>query len=142
MLDSLLATAHPDYLQLHGVAEPGRIAAIRARYHLPVISAHAIHRVEDLTAARTFEDVSEYLLFDAPQPGSGEAFDWSLLGGLAINREWFLAGGLTPDNVAQAIRATHAPMVDVSSGIEDAPGMKSLEKIAAFNKAVLHASHA
>ena len=69
--------------------------------------------------------------------GRGESFDWSLLTNLSLSKPWFLAGGLNTDNVADAIRSTHAPIVDVSSGIEDAPGIKSLEKIAAFNAAVL-----
>jgi len=86
------------------------------------------------------------LLFDAYHElqagGAGVAFDWSLLNGMSVKKPWFLAGGLTADNVADAIRTTRAPMVDVSSGIETEPGIKSEEKIAAFNTAVLSAGHA
>jgi phosphoribosylanthranilate isomerase len=107
----------------------------------PVISAVAVRTQADLTSALTFEEISDYLLFDAAHAGSGKAFDWALLKNIPLKKRWFLAGGLTPENVAEAIRVTGAPMVDVSSGIEDSPGNKSLIKIAAFNAAVLHAGH-
>ena len=90
-------------------------------------------------AGAVLEEISAHLLFDAKSPGSGKPFDWQLLKHQPFTKSWFLAGGLTPENVADAIRITGAPMVEVSSGIESAPGEKSLEKIAAFNAAVLNA---
>lgn len=141
--DDLLAairTAAPDYLQLHGVASLARIQEIATRTEKPIISAVAVQSPHDLTLAATLEEISTHLLFDAAQAGSGHAFDWGLLKNLALKKPWFLAGGLTAETVAGAIRITQAPMVDVSSGIEASPGKKSLEKIAAFNAAVLQPS--
>ena len=128
--------AKPDYLQLHHVPAD-HIQAILDDTGIPIISALSVRTESDLALAATLEEISDYLLFDAAQPGSGKRFDWHLLKNLALKKPWFLAGGLTAENVAEAIRATHAPMVDVSSGIESAPGVKSLEKIAAFNAAVM-----
>jgi phosphoribosylanthranilate isomerase len=142
--DALLAevvNANPDYIQIHGVESALRIQAIRAATGKPIISAVAVRTQADLTSALMFEEISDYLLFDAAHAGSGKAFDWSLLKNIPLKKRWFLAGGLTPENVTEAIRVTGAPMVDVSSGIEDSPGNKSLIKIAAFNAAVLHAGH-
>lgn len=130
----------PSYWQIHG-ATAERIADISARYGSPVISALAVREPSDLTYAVAYEEISAHVLLDAPTSGGGKPFDWQLLKNLNLKKKWFLAGGLTPENVAHALRITHAPMVDVSSGIEDAPGIKSLEKIAAFNAAVLHAAH-
>lgn len=142
LLDTLTARIRPDYLQLHMVHDQSHVEAIYERYRIPIISAVAVRDASDLTLASTLEEISEHVLFDAKSPGSGKPFDWRLLKNLPLKKKWFLAGGLTPENVAEAIRITHAPMVDVSSGIEDPPGSgnKSLEKIAAFNRAVLEAS--
>ena len=93
-----------------------------------------------IAQAPQMESLSAHLLFDAPQAGSGNAFDWSMLKNVALQKPWFLAGGLHANNVAEAIRVTCAPMVDVSSGIESARGEKSEEMIAEFNAAVLNAS--
>ena len=130
----------PDYLQLHKIPSADYVAKIADDTGIPIISAVSMHTPDDVTKAAALEAVSVHLLFDAPQPGSGKAFDWSLLSSLALANPWFLAGGLTAENVAEALRTTHAPMVDVSSGLESSPGVKSLEKIAAFNAAVLKAS--
>ncbi len=130
--------AKPDYLQLHHVPAD-HIQAIIDETGIPIISAISVRSESDLALAATLEEISDHLLFDAPQSGSGKSFDWRLLKNLPLKKRWFLAGGLNADNVAEAMRSTHAPMVDVSSGIEDRPGEKSLEKIAAFNAAVLHA---
>jgi phosphoribosylanthranilate isomerase len=140
LIDDVVTLVKPDYLQVHGI--PGaRAMHIAARSELPLILGIAVRGPEDLETARTLEPLAAHILLDNKESGSGEAFDWTLLAGIGFQKPWFLAGGLTPENVAQAIRLTRAPMVDVSSGIEDAPGKKSLEKIAAFNKAVLNASH-
>lgn len=137
-LDSL---PKPDFWQITGVSTPARIAEIHTRTGVPVITAMRLATVSDLAPLAALEDVSAHILFDAfhatEAGGTGHAFDWSLLDQARPRKPWFLAGGLTPHTVADAIRRTHAPMVDVSSGIEETPGNKSLEKIAAFNAAVL-----
>lgn len=142
-LAALLAACPLDILQLHGHETPERTAAIRARFGLPVMKALPVAGPEDLAGARAYEAVSDLLLFDAKPPkgatrpgGNALAFDWSLLAGTAWSRPWLLAGGLTPENVAEAVRTSGAPGVDVSSGVEAAPGVKSLEKIRAFLAAV------
>ncbi len=123
------------------VVNHSQLEAIGQRYRIPIISAISVRDASDLTLASLLEEISAHVLFDAKTPGSGKPFDWRLLKNLPLKKKWFLAGGLTPENVAEAIRITHAPMVDVSSGIEDQPGSgnKSLEKIASFNAAVLNA---
>ncbi len=138
--DALLhevVAASPDYIQLHHVVIPARIQAIAALTGIPIISALSVRTTADLSDASALEDVSAHLLFDAPNAGSGHRFDWQLLRGLPLRKPWFLAGGLSVETVAEAIRVTGAPMVDVSSGIERAVGIKSEELIASFNKAVL-----
>lgn len=133
----------PDYLQLHSVRDIRRIAHITQTLGVPVITAIAVESAADLITAAAIEEVSTHLLFDAKTPGSGQAFDWTMLRdtlrGISLAKPWFLAGGLNAGNVVEAMRITHAPMVDVSSGLESSLGIKSLEKIAAFNAAVLHA---
>lgn len=145
LLDTILAEVRPHYLQLHRMQKPERIFDITERTGIPVITGMSIRGASDLSELDAFEAVSDHLLFDAFHPhhegGSGQRFDWSLLNDIQPRKPWFLAGGLTAENVAEAIAATGAPMVDVSSGIEEMPGVKSLEKIAAFNRAVLHARH-
>lgn len=147
-LDTLIPAWQPDLLQLHGVTDTNRLLAIRARYRLPLILALNIAAAADIeTAHRLADTVNPHaLLLDAAKPGyhggSGETFDWTLLAGYRPKTPWFLAGGLTAENVAGAIAATHPDGVDVSSGIEANRGVKSLEKIAAFNAAVLSTPHA
>lgn len=138
LIDDIVALVHPDYLQLHGVA-PGRAAMISERSRLPLVLGVAMRNMADLAKAQALEPLAEHLLLDAPESGSGVAFDWSLLAQAQFTKPWFLAGGLRAENVAEALRVTGAPMVDVSSGIEDRPGHKSAEMIAAFNRAVLQA---
>ncbi len=136
--ETLLSLPKPDYWQIHST-DPKRIAAIHAITGIPVITALSVTKKEDLANVAALEDVSAHLLFDAKSPGGGQPFDWAMLDGLSLTKPWFLAGGLKEGNVVAAITRTKAPMVDVSSGIEDAPGLKSLEKIASFNAAVLNA---
>lgn len=142
LLAAIAREVRPDYIQLHAVREGDRIAAIQEVFSIPIITAIAVREPSDLTTLATLEELSTHLLFDAPAPGGGKPFDWRLLKNLPLKKKWFLAGGLTAENVAQAIASTDAPMVDVSSGIEEpvGSGEKSLEKIAAFNAAVLERS--
>lgn len=143
LLDEILTQVRPHFWQLHRVNDPARIMEITARTGIPVITAISVRDRNNLVNAETLEAASAHVLFDTYHPhqegGSGQVFDWSLLQLLKLKKPWFLAGGLTADNVREALRATRAPLVDVSSGIESAPGIKSLEKIAAFNEAVLQA---
>ncbi|SFK45902.1 phosphoribosylanthranilate isomerase [Methylocapsa palsarum] len=141
-LAAAIAAFDPQALQLHGHESPERIASIRARFGLPVIKAIAIAGRADAEHALLFE-AADYLLFDAkPAPGAsrpggnGSAFDWSVLSEIETRKPWLLAGGLDAQNVADAIVRTCAPGVDVSSGVESAPGVKDPARIAAFIAAV------
>jgi len=138
-LGAIIAALAPDVLQLHGQESLERVAQVRATFGLPVMKALAIGAADDLGRAALYDDVADFLLFDAPAPTGGDrpggnaaAFDWTLLRGLQPRRPWLLAGGLDPDNVAAALRVTHAPGVDVSSGVERAPGLKDPGRIARF----------
>ena len=145
--DAVLAAAikalDPGLLQLHGSETPERVAAIRARFGLPVMKAIGISEPADLGLVPVFDGVADFLLFDAKPPratgrpgGSGTSFDWSLLGMIETKRPWLLAGGLDAGNVAEALAQTGASGVDVSSGVESALGVKDRNKIAAFVAAV------
>ena len=125
----------PDFLQLHGSEPPGRAAAIRSRFGIQVIKALPIADAHDLKNAGAYEDVADMLLFDAKGAspgGNGAAFDWQLLRGRSFSKPWLLAGGLNAGNVWRAIQATGAPGVDVSSGVETAPGVKDARMIREF----------
>jgi phosphoribosylanthranilate isomerase len=135
-----------DMIQLHGAETPERVAMIRARFARPVIKAIKLATEADLEPVAAFAEVADWLMFDAKAPaalddalpgGNARAFDWQLLarkdaGGPAAGRPWLLSGGLTPANVAEAIAITGAEAVDVSSGVETRPGVKSVECIRAF----------
>jgi phosphoribosylanthranilate isomerase len=138
---ALLAAVPLDMLQLHGKEDPARAAAIRARFRKPVMKAIAVARADDLEAAGQFLPVVDRLLLDAKPPpamkdalpgGNAIAFDWTLLRGRDWPKPWMLSGGLTPENLADAVRISGARRVDVASGIEDRPGVKSPAKIKAF----------
>jgi phosphoribosylanthranilate isomerase len=134
-------------IQLHGNESPERVAAIKARFNRKIIKAIAIASAADLAGIKAYDHVVDHFLFDAKPPagvstltgGHGLAFDWELLDGFQTRDKWFLAGGLNPGNVAEAIRLTGAPVVDVSSGVEDRPGHKDVAKIDAFLAAVKEA---
>ncbi|WP_435660528.1 phosphoribosylanthranilate isomerase [Leisingera caerulea] len=142
-LDAITAAVPLDMLQLHGKESPERVAEVRARYGLPVMKAVGIADAADLPQIAEYEQVADQLLIDAKPPkeaelpgGNGLAFDWRLLAGRKYwQKPWMLAGGLTPDNVAEAIRMTGARQVDVSSGVESAPGEKDAALIENFTKA-------
>ena len=141
-LDRVVEALKPDMLQLHGKETPERVAAVRSRFHLPVMKALPIEQKTDLAPIRLFEKVADWLLFDARAPraatrpgGLGKTFDWRLLENIDLGIPYMLSGGLDPANVAEALRITHAPAVDVSSGVERAPGEKDPDKIRAFIRA-------
>ncbi|MBM3507038.1 MAG: phosphoribosylanthranilate isomerase [Alphaproteobacteria bacterium] len=142
-LERVLAQVPIELIQLHGAEPPQRVETIRTRTGRPVMKALAIATADDVAAAKAYEDVADWLLFDAKPPtstalpgGNATAFDWKLLYGSTWRKPWMLSGGLTDANVAQAVKATGATTVDVSSGVEDGPAKKSPERIAAFLKAV------
>lgn len=131
-----------DMIQLHGAEPPARVREVRARLGLPVMKAVGVAGPDDLSDLARYEAVADQILCDAKPPkgadlpgGRGEAFDWSLIAGRRWSRPWMLAGGLTPDTVADAVRASGATQVDVSSGVESAPGVKDPALIAAFCRA-------
>jgi phosphoribosylanthranilate isomerase len=141
-LDALVDAVPLDMLQLHGAETPERVAEVRARYGLPVMKAVGVADEGDLAALTDYALAADQILIDAKPPkgadlpgGNGLSFDWRLLVGRKWLRPWMLAGGLTPENVAEAIRLTGARQVDVSSGVESAPGVKDAAKIAAFVRA-------
>ena len=138
-LEEILAHADLDMLQLHGHEPPARVRDIRRRFGLPVMKAVSIAEEEDLETAKTYEDAADWLLFDAKPPrgatrpgGNALPFDWTLAARSSWRLPWMLAGGLDAANVAEAVRLSGAAAVDVSSGVEDAPGVKNLERIAGF----------
>jgi phosphoribosylanthranilate isomerase len=142
-LERIVDALAPDILQLHGKETPERVQAIRARFGIPVMKAIGIASGADLEKADAYAKVADTLLFDAkPAPeavlpgGNGQAFDWSILKGHTTAKPWMLSGGLDSGNVGEALGATGAGGVDVSSGVESAPGRKDPARIAAFVAAV------
>ena len=138
-IEAVLEAVPIDLLQLHGREAPARVAEVRARVGLPVIKAVGVASEADLPAVEEHGRAADMLLVDAkPAPGAmlpggnGLAFDWRLIAGRRWPVPWFLAGGLTPANVAEAIRLTGARQVDVSSGVESAPGVKEPDRVRAF----------
>ncbi len=142
LIGEVLAAAPLDILQLHGEETPARCAAIRARFGIPVMKVLGIAAPADLDRVADFAPVVDRFLLDAKAPpgaplpgGNATPFDWTLTAGRAIPRPWLLAGGLTPENVAEAIAVSGAPGVDVASGVEKARGVKDPARIAAFVRA-------
>jgi phosphoribosylanthranilate isomerase len=138
-LDAIVAAVPLDMLQLHGHETPARVAEVKARHGLPVMKVIGVAGEADLAMLQDYSLVADQILIDAKAPkdavlpgGNGLTFDWRLLVGRKWLRPWMLAGGLTPDNVADAIRLTGARQVDVASGVERAPGVKDPAKVAAF----------
>lgn len=141
-LAEAVAAARLDVLQLHGKETPERAAQIRARFGLPVWKVMSVTTKDDVAGADRYAGAANLVLFDAKTPkgatlpgGMGLSFDWGLVARWKGALAWGLAGGLTPDNVAEAVRLTGAPLVDTSSGVESETGVKDVDKIAAFCKA-------
>lgn len=139
LLDEVTAHLRLDLLQFHGSETPERLAHLREEYGVAVMKVIPVATKDDLAAAEPFFDVVDMILFDAKPPkgadlpgGNAVSFDWSILKGYKCPVPWMLAGGLTAANVAEAIKATGAKAVDVSSGVESSPGVKDPAKIAAF----------
>ncbi|MEO1730417.1 MAG: phosphoribosylanthranilate isomerase [Pseudomonadota bacterium] len=147
-LANIAQSVLPDVIQFHGEEPPEALAAVKHEFKLDVWKALPVRSRASLDDSAIYDGIADRLLFDAPAPegsalpgGNGDAFDWSVLKGYPHRSPWALAGGLTPANVAQAIRETGADFVDVSSGVESAlpgeRGIKDVDKIAAFCKAAL-----
>jgi phosphoribosylanthranilate isomerase len=143
LLTEIALILKPDLIQLHGHETHEQAARVRMLTGAGIIKVLPIRTAEDFEEAETWEPVVDHLMFDAKPPegsylpgGVGARFDWSLLADRAFRNPWFVAGGLNPDNVAQAIRVSGAPLVDVSSGVESAPGVKDAALIKAFLEAV------
>jgi len=139
LLLRIVETLSPDILQLHGRETPERVAAIKARFKLPIIKALAIEAKGDFERMKHYASAGDWILFDSKAPagatrpgGLGKPFDWALIGGAIPGVPVMLSGGLTAENVEEALRNTHVPGVDVSSGVESSPGHKDPEKIREF----------
>ena len=145
-VDRVAQVLKPDLIQLHGAETPARARAIGVRAGAGIIKALPVSEAADLARAGEYESVVEHLMFegrpapDADRPGGGgQAFDWTLLAGRSFQRPWFLAGGLDPWNLSEAVQQSGAPLVDVSSGVERGPGLKDPALITAFLDAVRRA---
>lgn len=147
-LDTIVEAVRPDMLQLHGSETPERVAAVRRKFGIPVMKVLPVAEAADLAAIEVYAPVADRLMFDARPPrgatrpgGLGKPFDWRLLEQLATPVPYMLSGGLDPSNVEEALRITRAAGVDVSSGVERAPGEKDPERIRAFIRAARAAAH-
>ena len=143
LLDAILAKVPLDIIQLHGTETPERVSEVRARYGLPVMKAVGVVVPDDLSQIDAYAQVADQLLIDTKAPkgadrpgGNGAKFDWTLIAGRRWPVPWMLAGGLTPDNVAEATATTGAQQLDLSSAVESAPGVKDAGLIADFMAAV------
>jgi len=142
-LDEIVALLRPDIIQLHGDESPERVLTIKAVYGLPVMKAFSVRTSDDLKRVEAYIGIADRFLFDAKPPkgselpgGNGVSFDWSLLDWLDGSVDYMLSGGLNKDNIADALIITKAPGIDVSSGVESAPGAKSVAMIDEFFDAV------
>lgn len=141
-LEQVLGHVQMDMIQLHGSETRERVAAIKAHFAMPVMKAVAVSCAKDIENAAQYEAVADWVLFDAKAAegnlpgGTGKSFDWSLLQGKAFHTPWMLSGGLTAENVVEALSMLHPAAVDVSSGVESARGVKDPAKIRAFLDAV------
>ncbi len=147
LLDAVVESLRPDLLQLHGREAPTRVGALKNRYGLPVMKAIAVAAKADLAVAAGYAAIADRLLFDARAPrdatrpgGLGKPFDWRLLENIESSLPFMLSGGLDAGNLGEALRITRAPGVDVSSGVERAPGKKDPDKIRAFVRAAREAA--
>lgn len=148
LLDAINDALHPQIFQLHGAETPDRVQEIKARTGAKVMKVLRVAEAEDARRAEAYDGIADFLLFDTKPPkdkdklpgGNGLAFDWTALKGYRGDTPWMLAGGLTAENVAEAIRVTRARAVDTASGAEDAPGVKNPAKIREFVSAALAAN--
>jgi phosphoribosylanthranilate isomerase len=143
LLTRLMSEMAPDYVQLHGDETPARAAEIARRFKVKIIKAVGIASDDDMKESEAFAGVADFILYDAKPPkdesvrgGHGVAIDWNIISQAPTPRTYAVAGGLNPENIAQALSATRAPIVDVSSGVEASAGVKDASKITAFMKAV------
>ena len=143
LLTDIMAQMAPDYIQLHGDESAPRLAEIGKRFNVKTIKAIAVSTPADMVTAAQYAGAADFILYDAKPPkgesirgGHGLSFDWNILTNAPLPKTWALAGGLTPDNAREAIRRTNAPILDVSSGVESAAGVKDAAKIKAFMAAV------
>jgi len=148
LLDAIVAALRPDMLQLHGKEPPARVSVLKQRYGLPVMKAIPVATAADLDAVAAYAAVADRIIFDARAPhdatrpgGLGKSFDWHLLQHIDARVPFMLSGGLDAGNVAEALAITRASAVDVSSGVERAPGEKDPDKIRAFIRAARAAEH-
>ncbi|AAL53198.1 N-(5'-phosphoribosyl)anthranilate isomerase [Brucella abortus str. 2308 A] len=146
-LDEIVKTVRPDMLQLHGGETPERVRFLKERYNLPVMKAFSIREAGDLEAIAPYRGIADRFLFDAKPPkgselpgGNGISFDWNLLAALDADIDYMLSGGLNADNIAEALLKTGAPGIDISSGVECAPGEKDVRLIENFFQAVADAN--
>jgi phosphoribosylanthranilate isomerase len=142
-LDEIVTAMQPDMLQLHGSETPERVAELKARYGLPVMKALPLSEAADLDRIKPFIGVADRFLFDAKPPkgsvlpgGNGVAFDWRILAGLDAGVDYMLSGGLNAGNIGDALRLANPPAIDISSGVESAPGVKDPALIEQFFRAV------
>ena len=142
-LDAIVSGMKPDWLQLHGHETPVRVAEVKARFGLPVMKAFSVREAADLEAIAPYQGIADRFLFDAKAPkgselpgGNGISFDWTLLAALDPGLDYMLSGGLNAGNVGEALAITHAPGLDISSGVESAPGVKDIRLINDFFAAV------
>ncbi len=146
-MGAIISAMRPTMLQLHGAESPERIQTLKQRYGLPVIKAISVATHEDMEQVATYADSADMLLFDTKSPdlsiagGTGQVFDWTILGKQAIPLPWFLSGGLSFENIAQALRVTKARYLDISSSLESAPGVKSVAKINELMQHVREMTH-
>ncbi|MER8429185.1 phosphoribosylanthranilate isomerase [Mesorhizobium caraganae] len=142
-LDEIVAKMHPDMLQLHGSETPERVAEVKARYGLPVMKVFSVSEAADLDRLKPFIGIADRFMFDAKPPkgsqlpgGNGVAFDWRILAGLDAGLDYMLSGGLNATNIGDALRSANPPAIDISSGVESAPGVKDPALIEQFFRAV------
>ncbi len=133
-LSNVLGYAPIDIIQLHGSESLERVTQIKQKYALPIIKAFPVNNIKDIEKSKPYENIVDWLLFDSKTGGSGQSFDWSLLKGFEFSKPWMLSGGLTPENIGQAIEILSPNAVDVSSGVESSRGVKCPSKVEEFIK--------
>ena len=135
-LEAVLGKVQLDMIQLHGDESVERVTEIKDKFAMPIIKAFPVREASDITDSKPYEDIVDWMLFDSSAGGSGKTFDWPLLQGKTFSKPWMLSGGLTPNNVANALTLLSPNAVDVSSGVESTRGVKDADKIKAFLAAI------